>query len=282
MRETVKKWGFALAAVVLAAGLASCAGGNKAEKPSPSASPSPSAPADTIHQGAGEFVGLADGHTAEIIVDGTPTAFQFDSAKLLDTMEGFQKGDPVSFEYIIRDLGGGLTQNWLTKIEKAGSQGGGASAADLPATKDLTLLLEGTEEVRTAKLAVGGGFALYVFDIFSFDPERGVLSMNVDPNYYAAIAKLPEDYNLEDIKKAALDELSRVGEVRELGANEIDPALGGAKLYLTASNDRLVQSVIVKETGGAAFKIKLNKPVGEPMEGFGPHVHASLGTLTNL
>lgn len=287
MNQRAKKWGLLAGTAILAMGLAACGGGKSAETPSPSASPSApvasETPAETVKRATGEFVGLADGHTVEIITGGEPVSYQFDSALLLDTMEGFQKGDPVSFEYEIRDIGGGNTQHWLTKIEKADPAASGQGAASgLPATKDLTLQLEGNEEVRTAKLATGNGFALYVFDTFRFDGERGVLAMNVDPNYYASIEKLPANYSLEDIRKAARDELSKVGQVREVASSETDPSLGSTELYLTSSNDKLVQSVIVKAVDGTGYMIKLNKPVGEPMEGFGPHVHASLGTLTNL
>lgn len=98
-------------------------------------------------------------------------------------MNSFKKGDAVFFEYEVKEIEGG-TQNVLTKIGKADLNGGGGSPANpgqasaLPTEKDFTLQLEGDEEVRTAKLAEGNGFALYVFDFFTFDPERGLLSMN--------------------------------------------------------------------------------------------------------
>jgi hypothetical protein len=298
MNDTAKRWGLIAGAAILAISVTACStGGKDTASPSPSASqaaqettvPDASAPGETVKQATGEYVGLADSHTVEIVTDGEPVSYQFDTASLLDTMNQFQKGDLVSFAYEIKDIGGGNTQNWLTKIEKAAPAGsispaesGQGAAADLPAKMDLTLLLEGSEEVKTATLATGNGFALYVFDIFSFDPQRSLLTMNVDPNYYASIEKLPAGYSLEDMKKTALEELSRVGDVRQLAASEIDPALGDVSLYLTASNDKLVQSVIVKKVDGTGYKIKLNKPIGEPMEGFGPHVSASLGTLTNL
>jgi hypothetical protein len=154
-----------------------------------------------------------------------------------------------------------------------------SAAADLPASKELSLILEGNPEKKTAKLATGEGFAFYRFDIFSFDPKLGLLTMNVDDNYYARIEQLPEGYKLKDVRQAAVDKLSKVGEVREYKDGELDPALGGAALLLSAHNDKLTQEVIVKEVGSSAYRIEVNMPVGEPSEGFAPHLFAMLGTL---
>ncbi|WP_276357740.1 hypothetical protein [Cohnella caldifontis] len=159
---------------------------------------------------------------------------------------------------------------------------GNAAEADLPAAKELSLTLEGNAEKKTANLAEGPGYALYVFDIFSFDSKLGLLTMNVDKNYYAKIEKLPDGYKLDEIKKAAEDKLSKVGDVRELKDAEINPSLGGAALLLFGSNDKLTQEVIVKEVGGTGYRIEVNMPSGEPSEGFGPHLFAMLATLSNL
>ncbi len=292
MNQTTKKWGLLIGTAMLAVSLAACGnGGSGTSSPSPSASApaSPSASAETVKQSTGEFVGLADSHTVEIISEGSPNAYQF-GQELLETMNGLKKGDAVSFEFEVKELEGGGTQNVLTKIEKADLSGGNSGPAvsgpaeisSLPATKDFTFNLEGDEEVRTAKLAVGNGFGLYVFDIFTFDSERSLLTMNVDHDYYASIEKLPAGYSLEDIKKTATGELSKVGEVHELAGSEINPLLGGASLLLFSSNDKLTQEVIVKEVDGTGYKIKVNMPAGEPSEGFGPHLFASLSSLVNL
>jgi len=154
-------------------------------------------------------------------------------------------------------------------------------SAKLPATKDFTIQLEGNEEVRTAKLAEGDGYSLYVFEQFSFDAKTNRLTMNVDKNYYVDIQKLPEGYNLDDIKKEAESELGKAGKVQSLEGADVNPSLGGAAFMLLTSGDKLTQEIIVKETGGAGFLFKVHMPQGEPSEGFGPLAFASMGSIAN-
>lgn len=150
-----------------------------------------------------------------------------------------------------------------------------------PATKEFTLKLEGMEEARTGKLAQGNDFSLYVFEGFSFNSAIGILTLDIDKNYYARIEKLPEGFKLEDVRKAAETELAKVGEVRESKGDEINAMLGGAVLMLTGSNDKLTQQVIVKEADGAAYRIDVNMPNAEASEGFGPHAYVSFSSIAN-
>jgi hypothetical protein len=177
----------------------------------------------------------------------------------------------------------------LNKIQKEavsddkGGQGHKSTKpkADLPTTKDFTFSLEGNKELRTAKLAQGDGYALYVFDYFSFDAQSSRLKMDVDKNYYVDIQKLPSGYKLEDVKKDAEKDLAKVGEVRSLEGADITPLLGGAALFLIGSNFKLTQDVIVKEVGGIGYLLKVNMPQGEPAEGFGMLAFASMGSIAN-
>lgn len=46
----------------------------------------------------GSFVGWADNHTVEIIVDGVPTAFQVEDEGVKTVLESFTEGTDFSFE----------------------------------------------------------------------------------------------------------------------------------------------------------------------------------------
>lgn len=299
MDNKTKKWTILLLATVLAAGLTAC-GQTKADAPassqnaaSPTATSSPSASTDSVSetkQGTGEFVGLADPHTAEIKMAAESASFQLGEGTD-EAVLGLKTGDPVSFEYVEKSLEGenAGTQLILTKIEKqviANGKGGGTANADkpaseLPKTKEFTLTLEGDKEQRTGTLNQGTGYAIYVFDGFTFDAASNKLTMNIDKNYYAVIEKLPSDYNMDQIKDDAEKDLAKLGDVRELKGSEISPLLGGAALMLLGSNDKLTQEVIVKEVGDAAYSIKVNMPQSEASEGFGPIAFTSLSSITN-
>jgi hypothetical protein len=255
---------------------------------SPAASPSASAAQpDETKQGTGVYVGLADNHTAAIQTDGQENSYQF-QADLNISLESMENGDKVSFEYTEKKLDGGDTQLWLTKIAKAGASGVSSdkttpttSASSLAPAKDFSFKLEGNDETRTGKLALGQGFAMYVFDGFTFDTGLSLLTMDIDKNYYARIVKLPAGYKLEDIRKEAVQDLSKVGKVKELQGSDINPALGGAALLLLGSNDKLTQQVIVKEVDGTGYRIDVNTPHTEPSEGFGPHAFTTFGSIVN-
>lgn len=95
---------------------------------SPSASPtspegeSPTASASPQAQTAsGEYVGLSDGHTVEIKVDGVSTAFQIDP-DTMDKVSLWESGTPVKFQYTEQTLesdGQQVNQLTITVIDKA-------------------------------------------------------------------------------------------------------------------------------------------------------------------
>lgn len=304
MNNKMKKLTILLLAAVLASGLAAC---GKKEEPalspaqtenaaSPSAASSPSASQDAVSetkQGTGEFVGLADSHTVEITMDGESASFQFDESTT--AMTGFKTGDQVAFEYVEKALEGqnAGTQLILTKIEKqliAGGKDDGTSnqaggsvqpGVNLPETKEFTVTLEGGKEKRTGKLAQAEGYALYVFDGFTFDAAANKLSMDIDKDYYVEIEKLPSGFEVEEIKAGAEKELAALGKVHELKGGEINSMLGGASLMLIGSSDKLTNEVIVKEVDGTGYLIKVNMPHSEASEGFGPFAFTSLSSISN-
>ncbi|MNN46592.1 hypothetical protein D3C81_1609770 [compost metagenome] len=181
-------------------------------------------------------------------------------------------------------MGGDATvvQRVLSKLEKAAGSGSTApSSGDLPKTKQIKLTLEGMEEEKTAALAAGDGYSLYVFDIFTFDAKTGKLAMKVDPGYYAEITKLPSDFNLDYLRQEGEGELSSTGKVTALDQKERDRRMSGIRLYLTAMGNGLTREYVVKEIDGQGYVIKLNIPQREASEGFGPHVYASLDSLVS-
>jgi hypothetical protein len=122
---------------------------------------------------------------------------------------------------------------------------------------------------------------LYIFDIFSFDAKTGKLTMNVDPDYYVEITKLPSDYNGDMLKQEAEKELAEVGKVLEAKENERNQALKNAPVYMIARGEQLTREYIVAEIDGQGFIFRVNIPHREPTEGFVPHAFASLATIVN-
>ncbi|WP_379160711.1 hypothetical protein [Paenibacillus sp. sgz5001063] len=254
----------------------------------PSSSPatepvsSPVGDAQTIH-GTGIYVGQIDNHSVEIKTEEGATSFEL-GAGLEKSLESLNMDDPVVFEYVERSVEGdsSISQRVLSKLEKSAESGSTApSTSELPKTRTFKLTLEGMEEEKTATLATGAGYSLYVFDIFTFDAKTGKLAMKVDPGYYAEITKLPSDFNLDALQKEGEKELSSTGKVTALDQQERDRRMTGIRLYLTAMGSGLTREYVVKEMDGQGYIIKLNIPQREASEGFGPHVYASLDSLVS-
>jgi hypothetical protein len=153
--------------------------------------------------------------------------------------------------------------------------------AELPATKSFTLELEGNKEEREATLAVGDGYSLYMFEQFSFDQASDKLTMNVDPNYYVEITKLPVDYNGDVLKQEGTAELQAIGTVEDMTSKDSGSIIKNATVYLKARDDKGSKEYIVTEFGGNGYILKVNIPVGEPTEGFVPLAHTSITSIVN-
>ncbi|MCM3630204.1 hypothetical protein M3194_22990 [Paenibacillus glycanilyticus] len=277
-----------LSSTVLAACLLSaCSDNNSNTNASPtpsatvSASPEPTESPDAVtKQAQGVFVGLADSHTVEITVDGEAASYQLGEGTD-EAANALKEGDAVSFEYMEEAVEGDATAKLLTitKIEKAAGDKPGHM--ELPATKDFKFQLEGNEETRTGTLAKGDGYALYIFEQFKFDAAAGKLIMNVDNNYYVEISKLPEGFKLDKIKADAEKELASVGDVQTIDPKDSSSTIDDYDLMLKAASNKLTKEVIVKTVDGTSFMFKVNQPVGEPTEGFGPLAFASMGSIVS-
>lgn len=283
-KNITTKWTILLSSTVLAAFLLSACNSNNNNNAAPTTSPTESAtPAPTespnaeTKQGHGVFVGLADSHTVEITVDGQGAAYQLGEG-MDEVVASLKEGDAVTFNYTEAAIEGDATAKLLTitKIEKSAED---TPAVELPATKDFKFQLEGNEETRTGTLAKGDGYALYIFEQFKFDAAAGKLIMNVDNNYYVEISKLPEGFKLEDIKADGEKELAAVGDVQTIDPKDSNSMLGNFDMMLKASGEKLTKEVIVKTVEGTSFLFKVNMPVGEPTEGFGPLAFASMGSI---
>lgn len=289
----------AVAAVaVLMLTLTACGGNTPADAPGePSAtvapspvvsttppSPSPEAAEEAqVISGSGIYVGQIDNHSIEITTEEGPTAFELGTVPD-SVLEELEMDDPVVFEYVEKSVEGdaAVYQRVLSRLAKEDSTAAVTPAVnDLPATKNIKLTLEGTEEEKTAALAEGDGYSLYVFDIFTFDASQNRLSMKVDPDYYAEITRLPSDFNLDALAEEGRKELTATGKVTALSQEERDLRLTGSRLYLTAMGSGLSRQYIVKEIEGQGYLVKLNIPQREASEGFGPHVYASLDSMVN-
>ncbi|WP_342439163.1 hypothetical protein NSS79_09565 [Paenibacillus sp. FSL L8-0436] len=286
----------AIAAVaVLMLTLTGCGGNTPAEAPGePSATVSPSPVANTaapapsptataeaqVIQGTGSYVGQIDSHSIEIETEEGPTAFEL-AAGTESVLEGLEMEDPVVFEYVEKPVEGdpSVVQRILSKLSKA--EEGAAPVTKLPETRTMKLTLEGMAEEKSAALADGEGYSLYVFDIFTFDAASNRLSMKVDPDYYAEIKKLPSDFNLDLLEQEGRKKLSATGKVTALSKEERDLRMSDLQLYLTATGSGLTRQTIVKEIDGQGYMIELNIPQREASEGFGPHVYASLDSIVS-
>jgi hypothetical protein len=253
--------------------------------PTESASPTASSkPADEsgVIKGSGTYVGQIDNHSVEIKTEEGPTAFEL-GAGTETAVESLELDDPVVFEYVEKSVAGDDTvkQRVLSKLSKADSVNEPSIGAVLPQTKKLKLSLEGNVEEKTAKLASGDGYSLYVFDLFTFDAGSNKLAMIIDNNYHAEIIKLPSDYNLDYLLLEGKEELASTGEVKVLKESERPELMSDASLYLLAGGSDITKEYIVKEIDGQGFIFKINTPMGEPSEGFVPHVLASLNSVVN-
>ncbi|WP_211747768.1 hypothetical protein [Paenibacillus sp. Marseille-Q4541] len=293
MRNGTKR-GSAVLVALLALMLAAC-GQNGGSSPSPDPgsdqeSNRPSEPEVNLKEASGTFTGLADPHTVEIVLDnGEPTEFQFDES-LQEAVAGLQENDTVSIKYEEKAIEGeeNVKQLVLAEITKTGSDSGTGSSEgntdseSRPETKELTLTLEGMTEKKEASLIpAADGYSLYVFDSFTFNPETGLLTMDVDPNYAVKVEKLSSGANLESLKEEGTNQLSEYGTVEELTEEKRPEAMKDSTLFLTAKEEANGTShqYIVKEMDGNGFVFHVTIPEGEPSEGFEPHVYASLNTI---
>lgn len=165
-----KRWSkiiTAAAAAMLLMAMTACSGEGPTSQPP--ADPNPvEEPKYEIKQGTGTYVGQIDNNSIEIETADGPTAFRLGEGmdQIISKLQGEES---VSYEYREQPVEGeeDLKQLILIKLT-VDNEGGGSSSenAQLPETKDFELELEGMKETKTAKLAEGDGYALYIFDIF--------------------------------------------------------------------------------------------------------------------
>lgn len=278
---------FAAVLLTLSLSLTACSKTDQPETPANSnagnsqirdeANPSDEAQDEEVKQGKGHFTGMIDNHSVEIEVNGQPMAFQMD-ASISAIAEELAPNEPVEFAYVEKAVEGDdtLKQLILTQLGKASQP---EPAAGLPATKQLEVELEGMKEERSANLTEGKGYALYLFDIFTFDSETDTLSMNYDPNYKVKIVKLPSDYNTEQLVLEAKEKLADTGKAEEVNSGIMHKFMPGTSVFLEATGKELTQQYIVKEIDGQGYCFELNIPHGEPSEGFVPLAYASLNSI---
>jgi hypothetical protein len=234
-----------------------------------------------LKEGYGIYVGQIDPHSVEIEVGGTPIVFQL-GAGVADALEGVNSNDPVRFKYTEQPVEGDDTLKVLTitELERAEGANAGADPERLPGTKELEVELEGMKETREAAKAVGSGYAIYVFPPFTFDPETNRMSMNIDPDYYVDIRKLPAGWQPDQIRAEGEAWVKEgAGTVEEWTGERIYGQMRGASLYLTGQKTGLTRTFVVKTIDGADYELKFNQPQGEASEGFLPLAFASVNSI---
>ena len=293
MRKKMKKR-TAVLITILVLTLAACgqngASGPSTEPGTDQENNRPTEPEVIVKEASGTFTGLADSHTIEVILEnGEPQAYQFGES-LMEEISILQENDIVSLKYEEKPIEGEdtLKQRILIEIVKTGTSGGTIPNEEddnseiRPATQELTLTLEGMSEQKEARIiSAADGYSFYVFDIFTFNPETGLLTMDVDPNYAVRIEKLPADIQLQEQEEKGTRALAEYGEVEVVSEEKRPEAMKDARLFLTAKEEKSGTShqYIVKELDGNDFVFIFTIPVGEPSEGFVPHVYASLNTI---
>lgn len=130
-----KSLAWSMASLALVAAVTACSGGDNASSPSPgTAVPSQTAPDAAETEGAaesspspevrtesGEYVGMMDGHTIEITVNGQAMAFQI-NAETAEKVSTWEEGTQVKFQYQEHTLdvnGEQVKQYSITAIDKA-------------------------------------------------------------------------------------------------------------------------------------------------------------------
>lgn len=280
-----KRWSkiiTASAAAMLLMAMTACSGEGPTSQPP--ADPNPvEEPKYEIKQGTGTYVGQIDNNSIEIETADGPTAFRLGEGmdQIISKLQGEES---VSYEYREQPVEGGANLKQLILIKLTVDDEGGGSGSEnpqLPETKDFELELEGMKETKTAKLAEGDGYALYIFDIFSFDAKTNRLTMNVDQDYYVEITRLPSDYNADILKLEAEKELAEVGKVHEAEGSERHKVLKDASVYMIGEGEGLTKMYIVDELDGQGYIFRVNNPHREPSEGFATHAFTSLSSIVN-
>ncbi|WP_020619119.1 hypothetical protein [Paenibacillus daejeonensis] len=233
-------------------------------------------------EGVGIYKGQIDNNSIEIETENGPEAFRLGEGmdELVNELEDDAR---VAYTYEEHPIEGddSLKQLVLTKLELADDATGGAGSGDtseLPATKTLTVTVEGVEEEREAQLETAEGYALYVLDVLDFDAAENKLTMSADESLQAIITKLPSDYNTDELRLEAEEKLAGIGNVEEL---EGDQAMTDAVLHLSAVNEEQASQYIVKEVDGQGYIFEIETVPSEASEGFEPAVHATLDSIVN-
>lgn len=152
--------------------------------------------------------------------------------------------------------------------------------ATRPETESFELMTAEGNQSLVAVLHQGGGFSLYVFEQFTFDPAVGRLSLSSNPDYYVDIEPLPSDYDLAQLEAAGKEELGQVGEVSDYSGELVEHPLGSAELYLQASGAEGISDYMVWTSApGDAFLFRLHNPKGEDASDFAGPVLVSLSTV---
>lgn len=246
----------------------------------------PGEPETEVKEARGTLTGLADPHTVEIVIDGKPTAFQLGEGMQAAIAE-VEENSVLEFRYEERPIEGQDSLQQLVLIEIISSAQGSEGPKGIdsespgdgrPAVTEIELQLEGMTEQKEAELVkAADGYSLYVFDIFTFNPETGVLSMDVNPDYEVKIGQESDDTELVQLKEEGITRLSKYGTVEEQESGSIDDA----SLYLKVREETTGDSYeyIIKDIDGTWFIYEVSIPQGEPTEGFKPHAYASLNTI---
>ncbi|MDR0271394.1 hypothetical protein [Paenibacillus sp.] len=236
-----------------------------------------------IMQGTGSFTGLADSHTVEIIVHGTPMSFQF-GEDLNQAMEDVNPDQQVNFRYVEKPIKGETTLKQLvltgiSKLESKKKDGKDSKEEDLPKEKELDVMLEGNKEQRIAVLVHGAGYSLYIFEQFTFDKAKNVLYFNVDPRFQVRIEKLPPSFSLNKLLLEGEDGLRKYGKAVQLHGSVLTSSMKDARLFLQAQDKTGTYEYIVKEFDGSCYVFHVEIPQGEAAEGFVSLAFASLNTM---
>ncbi|WP_274362422.1 hypothetical protein [Paenibacillus thermotolerans] len=243
----MNRWKLVIALAALAVSLAACTGGNTGNKDQP----------------------------------GEDTPAVSEDGKAGEAADGAAGGEQQPADGTADETGGEAGAG-----AGAGSDGGEAvNADDLPATKELTVTVEGNEEKVASKLTKSDqGYAFYLMDGFEFTPEepgKDMIFFKNFPDYYIRIEKLPANINVDDIRKTAEAGLNALGEVvSQEGDNIWDPNVREhAEFFLHSSDSTLSRNMILMKSTGAYYLYTMNIPNGEPAEGVGPRFYPMINSV---
>jgi hypothetical protein len=223
----------------------------------------------------GTYVGQIDNNSIEIESAGETLVLRLTDG-VRDTVAELKENATVTVVY--KENGNGQ----LMLEEITASDAGNGTPSE---TKTLEYTVNGTKVEKEATLTTSEqDYYFYKIDSFEFaaeEPQKDLLYVSENEETFVRIEPLSEDSSIDDLKKWANDELSAVGEVKEVSGSEVaGPAFESTQLFITASKDSFKKYIVIQELNtGEKVKFTINLPKHQKAAEWEQEIWAMLSTL---